>query len=62
MTLQRLALVLAAAISLPAFSADHDSYPSKPVRILVPTPPGGGNDIMARMAAQKMNEHWSQEI
>jgi tripartite-type tricarboxylate transporter receptor subunit TctC len=39
-----------------------NAYPAKPIRILVPTPPGGGNDIMARMAAQKMNERWSQAV
>jgi tripartite-type tricarboxylate transporter receptor subunit TctC len=38
------------------------AYPTRPVRILVPTPPGGGNDIMARMAAHKMNERWSQPV
>jgi len=32
--------------------AAAQSYPAKPILILVPTPPGGGNDIMARMAAQ----------
>jgi tripartite-type tricarboxylate transporter receptor subunit TctC len=39
-----------------------NTYPARPIRILVPTPPGGGNDIMARMAAQKMNERWSQPV
>lgn len=38
------------------------TYPAKPIRILVPTPPGGGNDIMARMAGQKMNERWGQPV
>ena len=38
------------------------AYPAKPIRILVPTPPGGGNDIMARMAGQKMNERWGQPV
>ena len=38
------------------------AYPVKPIRILVPTPPGGGNDIMARMAGQKMNERWGQPV
>jgi tripartite-type tricarboxylate transporter receptor subunit TctC len=55
------ALAVAAPVTgQPVTSAG--SYPARPIRILVPTPPGGGNDIMARMAAQKMNERWSQPV
>jgi tripartite-type tricarboxylate transporter receptor subunit TctC len=43
-------------------AAPSAAYPARPIRILVPTPPGGGNDIMARMAAQKMNERWSYPV
>src|SRR3954462_2713683 len=39
-----------------------DSYPSRPIRIIVPSPPGGGNDIMARIAAQRLNEAWSSPV
>lgn len=56
------AFLLAAATAVSGFAADRDAYPAKPIRILVPTPPGGGNDIMARLAAQKMNEHWTQAV
>jgi len=52
----------AAALCHCALAAEKEAWPSRPVRILVPTPPGGGNDIMARMAAQKMNERWSQAV
>ena len=49
-----------------AFAADQEPspahYPVKPIRVLVPTPPGGGNDIMARLAGQKMNEAWGQPV
>ena len=62
--------ILAAVLGVAAFAipaagqpiATAGTYPARPVRILVPTPPGGGNDIMARMAAQKMNERWSQPV
>src|SRR3954468_2033413 len=37
-------------------------YPSKPVRLVVPQPPGGGADIIARMLAQKLGAGLEQEI
>jgi len=46
----------------PVLAAEKETWPARPIRILVPTPPGGGNDIMARIAAQKMNEHWTQAV
>jgi len=45
-----------------AASAVAQSYPVKPVRIVVPYPPGGGNDLLARMTAQKLGEKWKQTI
>ena len=38
------------------------AYPVKPVRILVGAPPGGGNDIMARIGAQRLSEAWSRPV
>jgi tripartite-type tricarboxylate transporter receptor subunit TctC len=38
------------------------SYPSKPIRILVGFSPGSTTDIMARIAAQKMTETWGQPV
>src|SRR6218665_15960 len=54
-----LALVLAA---LPAGSPlAQQGYPGKPIRLIVPFPPGGGTDMIARTVAQKMAEQnrWS---
>jgi tripartite-type tricarboxylate transporter receptor subunit TctC len=38
------------------------AYPDKPVRVIVPSPPGGGNDIMARLAGQKLTEAWGKQV
>ena len=54
-----LACVLAAFLSgAPAWAA----YPEKPVRLIVPSPPGGGNDILARLAGQKLTEAWGRQV
>jgi tripartite-type tricarboxylate transporter receptor subunit TctC len=48
-----LALLTSAALDR---SADAQNYPSRPVKIIVPYAPGGPNDIMARILAQKLTE------
>lgn len=45
------ALALAGASSVSA-----QGYPNRPIRFIVPFPPGGGNDIVGRIVAQKLNE------
>jgi len=45
--------VVAAALSIGAVHAqDTQSFPKKPVRLIVPVPPGGGVDALARMLAE----------
>jgi tripartite-type tricarboxylate transporter receptor subunit TctC len=39
-----------------------DTFPSKAVRLIVPFPPGGGTDILARPIAQKLSERWGQPV
>ena len=55
---------LAAAALLLAFAAGSSlaqTYPAKPVRIIVPFPPGGGVDVVARTFSQKFSEFWGQQ-
>ncbi|HKA43692.1 MAG TPA: tripartite tricarboxylate transporter substrate binding protein [Burkholderiales bacterium] len=54
-------LAAAAALSI-TLGAHAQSYPVKPVRIIVPFPPGGATDIVTRLVAQKLNEAWGQQI
>ncbi len=37
-------------------------YPSKPIKIVVPFPPGGTTDVLARMLAQRMSSAWGQPV
>lgn len=52
-------LILAAGFS-PALHAQI--YPSGPIRVIVPYPPGGGTDILARHIGQKLNEAWGVPV
>jgi tripartite-type tricarboxylate transporter receptor subunit TctC len=54
--------VLAAACSGAAAAAATPVYPSKPIRVIVPSQAGGGADIVARMIGQKLAEAWSQQV
>ena len=38
------------------------TYPAKPVRIIVPFPPGGATDLVTRILAQKLTEAWGQQV
>ena len=42
--------------------ANAQEYPGKPARIIVGYPPGGANDIVARIAAQKLSQFWTQQF
>jgi tripartite-type tricarboxylate transporter receptor subunit TctC len=55
-------LILGSLLSLCCFAADAQSWPAKPVRIVVAYPPGGGIDILARQLADKLAVPWGQPV
>src|ERR1700743_3443008 len=61
MTTSRRAVLIGAAAML-AGAARAETYPSRPVKIVVPFPPGGSNDIIARVLAQKLSERTGQQF
>jgi tripartite-type tricarboxylate transporter receptor subunit TctC len=42
--------------------AQTPAYPARPVKFVVPITPGGSNDVVARLIAQKLTEAWSQPV
>jgi tripartite-type tricarboxylate transporter receptor subunit TctC len=54
--------LVAAALVTPLSHAQTEAYPSRPVRMIVPFPPGGSTDIMARVVAQKLTEKLGQQV
>lgn len=58
---KRLLSTLLAAALLPA-AAWAQSFPSKPVHLVVTYPPGGSSDLMARIMGQKLSEVWGQPV
>ena len=40
----------------------QDKYPTRPVRIIVPTSAGGGSDTSARLIAQELPKRWGQSV
>jgi tripartite-type tricarboxylate transporter receptor subunit TctC len=54
--------VLAATLLAGAATASAQDYPSRPVRLVVPTSPGGGTDITARTIAPRLGEQLGQQV
>jgi tripartite-type tricarboxylate transporter receptor subunit TctC len=48
------------ALLLFCFAAHAQEWPAKPVRIIVPFPPGGAADAMPRIVAEKLSQKWNQ--
>jgi tripartite-type tricarboxylate transporter receptor subunit TctC len=56
------AACLSAALVLTAPAAHADTYPSKPIHIVVPYAPGGFNDTIARIMGKKLQDAWGQAV
>lgn len=52
----------ALALTTMAGNALAQSYPAKPIRFVVPYPPGGASDVTARIIGQKLTEAWGQPV
>jgi tripartite-type tricarboxylate transporter receptor subunit TctC len=55
-------MVLVCAVALYSGMAAAQSYPSKPVRLIIPFPPGGSNDIVGRFIATKLTERLGKQV
>jgi tripartite-type tricarboxylate transporter receptor subunit TctC len=63
MTMRMLVVAsLCVAALLQAGAASAQAWPAKPIRLMVPFPPGGSTDIVARIVAQKLGERLGQSI
>src|SRR5215472_7213064 len=54
------AAILLLALAGPAIAADD--YPNRPVRLIIPFPPGGSNDVVGRLVAKQLSEKLGQQV
>src|SRR5689334_917502 len=50
------------AIAFPLSCPVYGAYPDKPIRLIVPFPPGGSNDVLGRYMGQKLGERLGEQI
>src|SRR5258707_15582330 len=55
-------LLFAAIAMVMCGVASAQNYPSKPIRLIAPFPPGGSTDLLARVIAQKLTDAWGQQV
>lgn len=54
--------LLAGALACGVANAAEQRFPTKPIRFIVPTTPGGGSDLVVRMLGQKFTAAWGQQV
>jgi tripartite-type tricarboxylate transporter receptor subunit TctC len=57
-----LAVALSCSLSVAQNKSEAESFPDRPIRIVVPFPAGGPTDILSRIIGQKISEHWGQAV
>jgi tripartite-type tricarboxylate transporter receptor subunit TctC len=62
LAMHALLLLLMLAAALDVEPATAQPYPSRPIRFIVPSPPGGSPDILARVVSAKMSEQMKQQV
>jgi tripartite-type tricarboxylate transporter receptor subunit TctC len=60
--MRKLLAAALAAFALPVTASAADAFPNRPVRLIVPYPAGGPNDVLARMVGGKLGEGWGQQV
>jgi len=53
---------MSAALAWSSAARAQQAYPAKPIRLILPFPPGGSTDIVARLIGQKLTESWGQPV
>jgi len=54
--------VTASALASVQISAAQDAYPNRPLRLIVPLPPGGPTDVMGRLISQALSDQLGQQV
>lgn len=62
LTLMSRVVLVAAAAGISAHALADDTYPSRPVRVIVPFAAGGATSVVARLVGQKLAEEWRQPV
>src|SRR5687767_1688697 len=56
------ALIAGIAVAAPVVAQTDKSYPSRPIRMVIPFTAGSATDLIARRVAPKMSENWNQQV